>query len=188
MSDNKFVMRIKNILSLIAFSAAFIFSVTLIGLPKDNFYSRLAQASSFRQNRKNIRTLLQQDDRNGMLRSRAIINLDETGSNSSFDVASYADATGDYVDLSQSIDDSDLPADFQAAWREHMNAWRDQSEYLNRLKASNRKYNVDGRETNQFSLNPNDGQTYSSNVDKINSTWFEVLRLGRKYGVDTSRY
>ena len=179
-------MRIKTILSLIALITTFTFSIALVGMPANNFYSRYVQ----RQAKKNILTLLQQDIDNGDLRYQRIKYLDRRAkrAHSSFDIEPYAKATADYVDASESIDDDSLPADFQAAWQEHMNAWRAQRNYLNERKASAAKYKVDGQEIIQYSLNPDDENLYQKQVDEINLTWYEVLRIGRKYGAFVNEY
>lgn len=183
MRDNIFVMRIKTILSLIAFFATFVFSVSLIGLPKDNFYSRLTQINHSQQSRQNVRLLLLQDINNGRFRDGAI-------SRSSIDSESYglesvADLTEQYVDLSQSIDDENLPADFQMAWRAHMNAWRTHADFLNSVKEPSNEISsdVEVSDDNPFGLDSSDEQVYLNQVNEINRTWYQVLRVGRQYGV-----
>ncbi|MGI8554917.1 MAG: hypothetical protein ACR2LT_00960, partial [Pyrinomonadaceae bacterium] len=103
-------MRIKTILSLIAFSAAFVSSVLLIGLPQDNFYSRFDQARTFRQNRQVIKTFLWEDINNGRSRDQILLSLDgyDKDFQTSYNVIQIADATEDYVDASQSMNSSDL--------------------------------------------------------------------------------
>ncbi|MGI9036782.1 MAG: hypothetical protein ACR2GD_12185 [Pyrinomonadaceae bacterium] len=183
-------MRIKNILSSIAFIAAFILSVSLVGLPKDNFYSRFTDASNFSQNRQNIRLLLRQDISNGMLRDRTIYSLEELNKNSdsSFDIAPFADATEEYVESSESIDDTDLPADFQTAWHNHLDAWREQADFLNQVKGTVQEEEINGQKQFTFSLNPHEENVYQNQTDEINRTWHEVLRIAKKYDVDAYRY
>ncbi|MGI8469405.1 MAG: hypothetical protein ACR2N3_13230 [Pyrinomonadaceae bacterium] len=179
-------MRIKTILSLITFTAAFVLSVSLVGLPQNNFYSRLAQINRYEQNRQNIQTLLQQDINNGRLRNQTVISLDGIDENfqSSFNVNQIAEATEEYVDASQSMDSSNLPEDFQEAWQAHMSAWREQADYLNKINTTAKKYPslFENKKLNGY-LFKLDSETYSSRDAEINRTWYEVLRVGRKYGV-----
>lgn len=187
MSDNKFVMRIKTILSLLVFSATFILSVSLVGLPQNNFYSRLSQAKRAEQNRQNIRMLLWQDINNGRLRNQMMMSLDgiDQDFQSSYTVNQIAEATEEYVDASQSMDSSDLPADFQEAWQAHMSAWRENANYLNEINATAKMYpvnKVDNRKINGY-LFKLGSETYRNHEAEINRTWYEVLRVGRKYGV-----
>ena len=177
-------MRIKTILSLIAFSATFISSVLLIGLPQNNFYAKFNQARVYSQNRHNIRMLLWQDINNGRARNQELMNLDgiDEEIQSQSNIIQIAGLTEEYVDASQSIDASGLPADFQAAWQAHMNAWRVQADYLNQLKMTADKYPVN-QKTGRYLFNLNSNNTYGNQTDEINQTWFKVLQIGRKYGV-----
>lgn len=168
-------MRIKTILSLSTFFTAFVLSVLLVGVPKDYSYNRFVKVYDPQETRLAVQTLLDQDQINGVERSQTISNLDEAFENeaSEFYHSSFADATEQYVSASESIDDSDLPSDFQAAWHTHMNAWREQADYLNRANSANRKI---------------DSARYNRQIYKINQSWLQVLRVARKYGVDTSVY
>lgn len=79
----------------------------------------------------------------------------------------YAGATLRYVDEMETLDDSNLPADFRWAWREHKRAWRNQSNLI--LKA--RSYR------SEESLR----RAWSRNNDNINRTWFKVLEKAEKH-------
>ncbi len=181
-------MRIKTILSLIAFSATFILSILLIGVPTNNFYSRFDQERNLSRRQQNIRLLLWQDLSSGRLRNETVMSLDgfDQSFQSAFNVIQIAEATEEYVDASQSMDDSDLPADFQQAWRAHMSAWREQADYLNEVEAIAKKHPTfkDGsRKLNGSLFYLNSGNKYQNQADEINRTYDIVLRLGRKYGV-----
>jgi hypothetical protein len=87
----------------------------------------------------------------------------------------YAEAVERYVDASSSMKTSDLPGDFETEWREHMKAWRDYSDFLNRMKiASNRAgwSEAELEEVDDF---------HSS---EINRTWQLVLQIGASHGAD----
>lgn len=191
MRDNDFVMKIKNILSFIVFSAAFIFSVMLIGLPKDNFYSRLGEVQSSNQTRQNIQIFLWQDINRGRDRNEMFAENSDP-SDSAFNLNQLADSVQDYADEAQSSDDTALPADLQAAWHAHMDAWRTHSDFLNSMKIKYAKNSSAGRfpvtpfdfdKNKQQMLDDYDQQTYLIQSEKINQTWYQVLRTGRKYGV-----
>ncbi|MGI8556688.1 MAG: hypothetical protein ACR2LT_10080, partial [Pyrinomonadaceae bacterium] len=97
-----------------------------------------------------------------------------------------ADATEDYVDASQSMDSSDLPADLQQAWQAHINAWRKHADYVNEVKTIAEKYSTpeskDGK-MNGFLFYLNNGNKYNIQAAEINRTYDEVLRIAGKYGV-----
>ena len=183
-------MKVKTILSIIAFIAAFGLSVLLVGVPQYNFYSKYKNSRDSRDARQKIVMLLHQDIDNGYLRSQKVKYLDERAkySSSVFDISPYADATAEYVDASESISLRGLPSDFRNAWLEHMEAWREHSEFLNRQKNSNVKYTVNGREVVQYPFNRADENLYHVQVEKINTTWYETLRIGRKYGAYVNEY
>jgi hypothetical protein len=70
---------------------------------------------------------------------------------------------------------SDLPGNFETEWREHMKAWREYSEFLNRMKdSSNRKGWSDAelKEVDNF---------HSREIDR---TWQTVLHTGASYGAN----
>lgn len=75
-----------------------------------------------------------------------------------------------YVNASESLDDSGLPADFQLAWRAHIRAWREHSDLLNRLVW--RSDNWDGA----------DLDLYREQSETINETWSEVKSVAYSYG------
>jgi hypothetical protein len=190
MRDNSFAMRVKTILSIIAFIAAFGLSVLLVGVPQYSFFSKYRSSQNARSARLNIQSLLRQDIDNGYLRTQRIKYLDERAkySRSEFDIAPYAEATEEYVDASESISLIGLPSDFRSAWLEHMRAWREHAEFLNRQKNSSVKHIVNGREVAQYPFKRADENLYHQQVERINTTWYEVLRIGRKYGAYVSEY
>lgn len=80
----------------------------------------------------------------------------------------YALATNDYVTNSESLDVSGLPADFQNAWQKHMQAWRTHSDFLNEARNST-EFSQDFR------------QITSKQINEINRTWYEVIRIARSH-------
>lgn len=128
-----------------------------------------------------IESLLDQDIANGYGRSSRIFTLDNRFSvePSSASFADYAGAVEDYADDSGSIDANDLPRDFQKSWNKHMRAWREYSNFLDKINNSSSRKKISDRDFDQMES--------SFNRD-INSSWYEVLRVGAKYGVDVEQY
>lgn len=77
--------------------------------------------------------------------------------------------TNDYVTASESINTEGLPEDFQIAWQKHMQAWRIHADYLIENKYSR------GFDSEYDSIS-------ADQIDEINTTWWEVLRIARQHG------
>jgi hypothetical protein len=184
MRDNNFAMRIKTILSIAAFSFAFIFSTafanlfidkseleTSFGVPPVS--SNTKPTSCFGHHRANnsvadkIEFTLQQDDNYGREREAKLRPTNEVFYRPSF--ADYVEATSEYADKSGSLNDGGLPQDFQIAWQKHMKVWRDYSNFLGEAETMNLN------ETRFIQLNRMHNQD-------INLTWQQVLLLSAKYG------
>jgi hypothetical protein len=145
----------KSVISIVAFTVTFGFSVGLIGL-------------LFGFPQANIERLINQDINNGEFRNFEIRQVD---SYNKLTISEYTESINNYVDKSESMDDSDLPADFQAAWRSHMKAWRDYSNFLNEMRESS------------YKMNDSEFKKHESEFNlQINRTWYQTLRIGRSYG------
>ena len=70
-----------------------------------------------------------------------------------------------------------LPQDFQNAWIAHKEAWRNHSEFLNNVK------DISGSELSDIKNLP----TLKQGDKEIDRTWFEVLRIARKYNATIPR-
>ena len=172
-------MRSKNILSIVAFVTAFGISVAFASL----FISQNTYSFSYLRGGQNTATadaiadLIRQDYANGYTRNKKIheLRVGDSSDVNSVAFADYAEAMEGYVDDSSSINADELPRDFQAAWSNHLSAWRDYSIFLNQSA------DISGRtgcglkkfKTNDRLLNA-----------EINRTWYKVLRIGRSYGAD----
>ena len=153
----------KFITGIVAFTLTFIFSVALIGFPKADFLPFEIRGNN--QTQQNISSLLQRDDRNG---DERFDKIDFNTERLTY-FAEYTTAVNEYVDKSESMNDADLPTDFQSAWREHMKAWRDYSNFLNKCETKK----MDDSDFAQLDKNYN---------REISVTWQEVLQVGREYG------
>jgi hypothetical protein len=171
----------KIVLGIIAFTLTFGLSAGLVGLI---FGFPQTTARSFTRNYEHssvykykIKRLLKRDVRNGIDRNQKVDKLyAQEGSYSAlYYNAEYREAINEYYEDSSSMNDSHLPEDFKYAWREHMNAWKKQAYYLNYLQDAPLP---DSTETIR---------NYSDNTNEINQTWFQVLRIAERYGVDVDR-
>lgn len=176
-------MRSKNILSIIAFITAFAFSSAFAFLfidrsPTKNSLAALkvrnVECRQDAETKNAIENLLRQDVRNGQERFWRIYDSNNPSAKSYYE--RYTDSVEHYSDDSGSISYSHLPRDFQLKWNEHMRAWRDYSNYLNKVKNSSQSLDEDFY---------NKQKEYD--VD-INLTYYDVLLVGRTYCVDVSEY
>lgn len=142
-------MKTKNFLHLVAFVLTFAVSVSVAGVVKS--FQGLTTPEKITQ-------IIAKDIENGMNRRQDF----------SRDYYVYALATNDYVTVSENLDVSDLPSDFQAAWQKHMQAWRTHSDFLNEAGKSS-EIDSDFREIS------------SRQINEINRTWYEVIRIARSY-------
>lgn len=171
-------MRSKDIVSIIAFISAFAVSAALASLFIDksqytnyNIYTArnypVCQYGD--QACKDILSFLLRDIRNGQTRQANYdYSLSEKGNVS----PKYAETVAEYADASGSMNDSNLPSDFQSAWREHMSAWRDYSDFLNEVsenKIADEKFD----------------RLEDKYIRDINKTWAAVLKIGRGYGASS---
>ena len=172
-------MRSKDIISTIAFITAFAFSAAFASLfiteSQTNFQTyeiRNDRSSNCRSSDKtctDISALLIQDIRNGdQRRSRYDYSLGDRGNIS----VRRAETVADYSDASSKMEDSHLPSDFRTAWREHMKAWRDYSEFLTDVSRNK----IEDEEFDRLE---------SRYIYDINKTWATVLKIGRGYGADS---
>lgn len=165
-------MRIKSILSLIAFAAAFAFSVALAALTTDGS-SNAAQPQTFKLQtdeavRWKITRFLERDIENGHRRDRSVYGFEDY-SMSSPNIFKRAEAVKDYSDESGAMDFDRMPQDFQLAWLKHMRAWHNYSDFLQKARTEKMRYSEIRRMEDQYNR-------------EINSTWYQVLSVGRSYG------
>lgn len=175
-SHNEYIM-MKFITTIGAFSLTFIFSVALVGFPKADYFP-FADAGNNRV-QQNVLSLLQQDIRNGLERDRKIYSLMEANLSPQpvYLSPEYAEVMSEYVDESASIDDTDLPADFQLAWQNHLRAWREHANFLGKPKSHCKMQKFNSEE---FS------RTFARQDEEITVTWGKVLSVAGKYGVTVS--
>ena len=181
-------MRSKTILSTAAFIVAFASSAAFASL----FITKTAPQSfsvvsynstscfKYRNNSANankIAALIRQDKNNGLGHGSESYRIGEDVrppfSNSGF--SDYAEAVEQYVDESSSMKTSDLPNDFQTGWREHMQAWGEYSEFLDRMKTASNRKGLSEEELEEIDNFHN---------REIRRTWQTVLQTGRSYGAN----
>ncbi len=171
------MMRI--ILRFAAFVITFGVSVTLygllFGLPD---YDLGPSARNYdRSTAHHIKTLLRKDVANGRSRHKIAAQLVSTGeeTESLYSNSKYRATVVYYVNASSKLSDAGLPADFQYAWRQHMKAWKKQAGFISSLK-----YNDNANSAGEL-------PGLADNTKEINQTWYQVLRIAARYGVDIDR-
>ncbi len=173
-------MRSKTILSIIAFITAFVLSSAFAFLFIDRSQTKTSFAAYELRNvecrqdaetKTAIENLLRQDISNGRERFWRINDFEHSSAKSYYE--RYAESVEHYSDDSGNISYSHLPRDFQLRWNEHMRAWRDYSNYLNKAKNSSLEDEDYYQDKNEYLVD-------------INSTWYSVLRVGKKYCAEVS--
>ena len=162
-------------IGIITFFLTFGFSTALVGLLFGFPEVNLSQSATSQAGR-NIQNVLDRDVRYGEARRRSATILIRgmkrvasrqgtiTEDQGVEFVREYSRIVETYSDLSSGIDASNTPADFQYAWKQHMDAWA-----LEAKEASMRRF---GDEVNT-----------DEDSSEINSTWRQVLRIAERYGV-----
>lgn len=197
-------MRSKTILSTAAFIVAFGFSTVLASLfitetqtapiyPSFNetkietvpgYYSDKDHKSTSCFKYKNnsspankISGLIRQDNLNGSENDQALFGDGEDifSPSAISEFSRYAAAVEQYVDASSSMKTGELPIDFQTEWREHLKAWREYSEFLNRMKSVSSRKSLTTEELREV------GNFHNR---EINRTYEVVLQTAEKYGAN----
>lgn len=172
-------MKLKHYLAIIAFFATFVFSVLLIGVPvnKTSCFTRNFLGATHTHNRttqRKITNLLKRDIANGDFRELNVAASKNSYSDDSFSgLVNYADTIERYVAESESINDENLPVDFQNAWRDHIRAWRNYADFLGTSRTSCLMRGLDSYDLYLTSLEQN---------AEINRTWYKVLRVAKSHG------
>lgn len=171
----------KSILSIIVFTLTFGFSVLLIGLvfgfpEKESvaevFEIRSSHTRCLNQSQRNIESLLRRDINKGDERSSEIREIFNQRRATTYqtNISDYSQYIREYVDYSENLDDSRVPADFQKKWRAHMKAWRTYSDFLHKTAISSEKMS----ETTFAQLEDD----YNSEITR---TWYDVLSNAEEY-------
>ena len=158
------VMKTKHITALVAFFATFVFSVglALYFTPIDsNRVKALNLFNNDKQISRRIGNVLRQDISNGVQRQNNYGEMDN------------AQLITEYANKSAQIDVENLPADFQNAWFKHMNAWHNYADFMQDMENPKLRNNYDEVQISQMAGEHN---------SKINTTWYQVLRIAKKYG------
>lgn len=179
-------MRSKNILSIAAFIIAFLFSAFIaslfIPLPQvlpvdysvgNTSYSKPTSCFMRRNNitlGDKMTDFIIKDERNGNNRIGNNLDWDDPAT-----FANYAESVEEYVDVSSSMNANAFPGDFQTAWRKHMKAWRDYSNYLNKTAANMDDSDISREDFIKFD------KFYGNEIDR---TYKEFLRIADNYGAE----
>jgi hypothetical protein len=180
MRDNIFTMKIKSILSIAAFSSAFIVSTFLAGLffdKSDNQLNLVPAVSEYQlpdylqsnssELQKRIWLFLDEERENGLAMGT------ELRSKTAVVVVNEQTATVNLAIKMNRMNDSEMPLDFQMAWENHRAAWNEQARFLSRaVKNGNRQ-----------ALDRDLITDYRNNYQEVNRTYFVLLNTAEKYGV-----
>jgi hypothetical protein len=166
---------LKSTISIVAFTLTFGFSVVLVGLlfgfPQPSYdYAQTAQSGNSERSAYDIWRLISQDELNGTVRDSSVLKMDLSGQDK-VAITKYSKQVERYLIKSTSIDDSELPSDFRAAWQDHMEAWKNYSEFLSKRNES--KTAISNEEFNNLETKYD---------QEISRTWFDTLRIARSYG------
>ena len=173
-------MRSKTILSAAAFTLAFALSAAFASL----FITKTQTASDYFPVNGHKSTSCFKDRSKSATAAKISVVIEKDRSNgnkivhasfASSEFPAFAKAIEQYVDESSSMRTNDLPSDFQVEWREHMKAWRDYSDFLNRMKKSSNR--------NAFSEEELEN-TDDFHSREITRTWHLVLQSGRSYSAN----
>src|SRR5438128_1687369 len=104
MRDNNFAMRVKNILSIIAFATAFTISAALATAIQPRSNENFVRLSFNKTTAQNISRFLQQDIQNGQDRNRESYRFDDESSLSSPYLVKRAKAVSEYSEASGAMD------------------------------------------------------------------------------------
>lgn len=198
----------KHLFGIVAFALTFGLSTALVGLLFGFPQNKNTQVENDSTVAKRIEKLLKRDLRNGMLRKRvqhtAYKSWAEKGStdikNGKHSIRAFREAVSEYVYASSTMNDSDLPRDFQRAWRMHMKAWKKQAGFLQKFEELEFNNESPSQTNDAVNLNSVDSKVvdkttelaklskrYNCNIMKINRTWYQVLRVAQRYGVEIDR-
>lgn len=198
----------KHLFGIVAFALTFGLSTALVGLLFGFPQNKNTQVENDSTVAKRIEKLLKRDLRNGMLREKAqhtaYKSWAENGStdikNGAHAMRTFRGGVSEYVYASSTMDDSDLPRDFQRAWRIHMKAWKKHAGLLQKFEELEFNNESPSKTSDAVNLNGADSKVvdettelaklskrYNCNIMKINRTWYQVLRIAQRYGVEIDR-
>lgn len=174
----------KSILSIIAFLITFSFSVSVgylfldypepqVKLETQPLYSSKKKPCPKTKVAKKISRLMQDDIDNGYVREVEEKEFLNSKTHSFWKPSSeYVNNISRYVKSMNDLDDTDLPEDFQTAWRNHVKAWEKHEAFLIKLKFVN-KSNINVE---------NISEKYNAQNAEISVTWDETKRIAESYG------
>lgn len=172
-------MRSKHIFALATFFTSFVLSSLFVGLFFDTTAvdPELYEIVSVKTQAENsvsekIILLLQTDEENGRLSDAEEFDLADVD-NLFSPLRVELITVSAYAAKSDSLNTAGLPPDFQVAWRAHMKAWSNYSNFLGKAEDAGMDIETVKRFKKQYDVD-------------IESTWFEVLRVASKYGADFS--
>lgn len=170
-------MKSKDTISIIAFISAFAVSAAFASIFTDksqytnyNIYSVRKSPNCQTRNQfcSEMSSLLVRDNILGADRiNNYDYSLSETGNVS----PKRAETVAEYANEASEMNDANLPSEFRTEWREHMQAWRNYSDFLNEVSRNKIEKTEFNRLENRY-------------LKEINSSYNDVLKLAKTYGVN----
>lgn len=170
-------MRSKDTISIIAFISAFAVSAAFASLFIDksqstnyNIYSVRKSPNCQTKNQfcSEMSSLLVRDN---ILGADRVNNYDYSLSDTGNVSLKRAETVAEYADEASEMNDANLPSEFRNEWREHRQAWRDYSNFLNEVSRNK-------IEKVEFTRLEN------RHLREINSSYEDVLKIAKTYGVN----
>ncbi len=168
-------MKLKYFICVFSFLACFAVSVLLIGFPVrgNNFSQKQDSRYTFEylQTQQQIQKFLKTDRQTGRELADDLLK-----SNNGNSLINEELATVNLVRKMQKANCADLPADFCAAWKNHLQAWDEMADFLHQSNKSGRHKEIDNDLTPQY---------WKFNR-RINQSYNDLIISAKMHGVDFS--
>ena len=169
-------MKLKHFIGVFAFPACFTVSVLLIGFPvRENSSSQKQDsryAFEYLQTQQQIQKFLETDRQTG----RELADDLWRSNNNGTSLINEELATVNLLRKMQKANCANLPADFCAAWKNHLQAWDEMADFLHQANKSGRHKEVDNDLTPQY---------WQFNR-RINKSYNDLITSAKTHGVDFS--
>jgi hypothetical protein len=170
-------MSLKHFIGLFAFLACFTVSVLLIGFPIREKVSTQTQDSRFAfeylQTQQQIQKFLENDRQTGRELADDLLKSD----NNANSLINEELATVNLVRKMQKVNCGNLPTDFCAAWKKHLQTWDEMADFLHQANQSGRQKELEKDLASQY---------WQFNY-RINQSYNDLITSAKMHGVDFPR-
>ena len=170
-------MKLKHFIGVFTFLACFAVSVLLIGFPvREKSFSQKQDsrfAFEYLQTQQQIQKFLETDRQTGRELADDLLKSNNNGNS----LINEELATVNLVRKMQKADCGNLPTDFCAAWKNHLQAWDEMADFLHQANQSGRRKEIDKDLTHQhWQINR-----------RINQSYNDLIASAKTHGVDFPR-